>query len=68
MKAGLSGFKTTATRAIDARGEADRPRGPQAGGQGPGGHVEVTAQAPVLQTETATVGEVLSASTVESLP
>ena len=30
--------------------------------------VEVTAQAPVLQTESATVGEVLSANTVQSLP
>ena len=30
--------------------------------------VEVTAQATVLQTESATVGEVISANTVQSLP
>ncbi len=30
--------------------------------------VEVTAQAAVLQTESATVGEVISGKTVESLP
>ena len=30
--------------------------------------VEITAQAPVLQTETTTVGEVISGNTVQSLP
>ena len=34
----------------------------------PADTVEVTAQATVLQTESATVGEVISAKTVESLP
>src|SRR5437762_725772 len=68
VKAELSGFKTLATRPfpleakqiarLDLKLEVGRLEDA----------VEVTAEAPVLQTETATVGDVISAKTVESLP
>jgi hypothetical protein len=68
VKAELSGFKVTATRAMTleakqiARVDVKMAVGTLEE------TVEVTAQSPVLQTETATVGEVLSGRTVESLP
>ena len=64
VKAGLSGFKTTATRPIqlEAKQIARVDLKMEVGALED--TVEVTAQAPVLQTETATVGEVLSANTV----
>jgi hypothetical protein len=68
VKAELSGFKTATTKPfqleakqiarLDLKMEVGRLED----------NVEVTAEAPVLQTETATVGEVVSGKTVESLP
>ena len=68
VKAALSGFKTTSTRPItlEAKQIARLDLKMEVGALED--TVEVTAQAPVLQTETATVGEVLSANTVQSLP
>ena len=68
VKAALSGFKTTSTRPItlEAKQIARIDLKMEVGALED--TVEVTAQAPVLQTETATVGEVLSANTVQSLP
>ena len=68
VKAALTGFKTTATRPItlEAKQIARLDLKMEVGALED--TVEVTAQAPVLQTETATVGEVLSANTVQSLP
>ena len=68
VKSVLSGFKTVSTRPItleakqiarlDFRMEVGQLED----------MVEVTAPAPVLQTESATVGEVISGNTVQSLP
>jgi hypothetical protein len=68
VKAALTGFKTVATKPIDLeakqiarldfRLEVGRLEDT----------IEVTAEAPVLQTESVTVGEVISGNTVESLP
>jgi hypothetical protein len=68
VKAALSGFKTTTTRVmtLEAKQIARVDLKMEVGALED--TVEVTAQAPVLQTETATVGEVLSGRTVESLP
>ena len=68
VKAALSGFKTTSTRPItlEAKQIARLDLKMEVGALED--TVEVTAQAPVLQTETATVGEVISANTVQSLP
>ncbi len=68
VKAALSGFKVTTTRAmtLEAKQIARVDLRMEVGALED--TVEVTAQAPVLQTETATVGEVLSGRTVESLP
>ncbi len=68
VKAALSGFRTTATRPItlEAKQIARVDFKLEVGALED--TLEVTARAPVLQTETATVGEVLSASTVQSLP
>ena len=68
VKAALTGFKTAATRPItlEAKQIARLDLKMEVGALED--TVEVTAQAPVLQTETATVGEVLSANTVQSLP
>jgi hypothetical protein len=68
VKAALTGFKTTATRpmTLEAKQIARVDVKMEVGALED--TVEVTAQAPVLQTETATVGEVISARTVESLP
>jgi hypothetical protein len=68
VKAALSGFKVTTTRALtlEAKQIARVDLRMEVGALED--TVEVTAQAPVLQTETATVGEVLSGRTIESLP
>ena len=68
VKAELSGFKTATTKpfALEAKQIARLDLKLELGSLED--KVEVTAEAPVLQTETATVGEVVSAKTVESLP
>jgi hypothetical protein len=68
VKAELSGFKTSTTKAfqLEAKQIARLDLKLELGSLED--KVEVTAEAPVLQTETATVGEVLSGKTVESLP
>src|SRR5512137_3181917 len=68
VKAGLSGFKTTTLKpfTLEAKQIARVDLKMEVGALED--TVEVTAQSPVLQTETATVGEVLSGRTVESLP
>jgi len=68
VKAALSGFKTTTLRPmnLEAKQIARVDLKMEIGALED--TVEVTAQSPVLQTETATVGEVLSGRTLESLP
>ena len=68
VKSALSGFKTTATKPItlEAKQIARLDLKMEIGALED--TVEVTAQATVLQTESATVGEVISAKTVEALP
>ena len=69
VKAELTGFRTATTHADHARGEADRAARLQDGGRARSQEtVEVVGPAPILQTETATVGEVISGNTVQSLP
>jgi hypothetical protein len=68
VKSALSGFKTTATRPImlEAKQIARLDFKMEVGALED--TVEVTAQTPVLQTESVTVGEVISGNTVQSLP
>ena len=68
VKSTLSGFKTTTTRPItlEAKQIARLDFKMEVGALED--TVEVTAQAPVLQTESVTVGEVISGNTVRSLP
>ena len=68
VKAALSGFKTATTKPIEleAKQIARLDFKLQVGSLED--TVEVTAEAPVLQTESATVGEVISGTTVNSLP
>ena len=68
VKATLTGFKTATTRPIqlEAKQVARLDFTLEVGALEDA--VEITAQAPVLQTETTTVGEVISGNTVESLP
>jgi hypothetical protein len=68
VKAELSGFRTATTTpmVLEARQIARLDFKMLVGGVAEA--VEVSAAAPILQTETATVGEVLSGSTVASLP
>ena len=68
VKAELQSFKTTTTRAIrlEAKQIARLDFRMELGALED--TVEVTAGAPVLQTESATVGEVISGNTVQSLP
>jgi len=68
VKTTLSGFKTATTRPItlEAKQIARIDFKLEIGALEDA--VEVTAQAPVLQTESATVGEVISGNTVQSLP
>src|SRR5262245_50046825 len=68
VKAELTGFKTVTTKPfqVEAKQIARLDLKLELGSLED--KVEITAEAPVLQTETATVGEVLSGKTVESLP
>src|SRR5262245_31490163 len=68
VKAELSGFKTPTTKPIhlEAKQIARIDFKLQVGSLED--TVEVTAEGPVLQTESATVGEVISGNTVNSLP
>ena len=68
VKSELSGFKTSTTKviALEAKQIARVDFRLEIGALED--TVEVGSEAPVLQTETATVGEVLSGKTVESLP
>ena len=68
VKAELSGFKTATTQPItlEAKQIARLDFKMEVGALED--TVEVTAAAPVLQTESATVGEVISGNTVQSLP
>jgi len=68
VKAELTGFKTVTTKPfpVEAKQIARLDLKLEIGSLED--KVEITAEAPVLQTETATVGEVLSGKTVESLP
>ena len=69
IKAELAGFRTVDDRAHCARSQAGRAPRLQDGGRGrlprPS---RLPASSPILQTETTTVGEVLSGNTVQSLP
>jgi hypothetical protein len=68
VKSALSGFKTTSTKPImlEAKQIARLDFKMEVGALED--TVEVTAESPVLQTETVTVGEVVSGNTVQSLP
>ena len=68
VKSSLTGFKTTTTRPItlEAKQIARLDFKMEVGALED--TVEVTAQSPVLQTESVTVGEVISGNTVQSLP
>jgi hypothetical protein len=68
VKVELSSFKTSTTRPIqlEAKQIARLDFAMEVGALED--TVEVTAEAPVLQTESSTVGEVISGSTVQSLP
>ena len=68
VKAEMSGFKTAATKPIqlEAKQIARLDFKLEVGSLED--TVEVTAEGPVLQTESATVGEVISGNTVNSLP
>jgi len=68
VKAVLSGFKTATTRAITVEAKQIARLDFKLDVGALEDTVEVTAQAPVLQTESATVGAVISGNTVQSLP
>jgi len=68
VKAELTGFKTPTTKPFNLEAKQIARLDLTMAVGSLEDKVEVTAEAPVLQTETATVGEVLSAKTVESLP
>jgi len=68
VKASLSGFKTATTKPIELEAKEIVRLDFKLAVGAIEDNVEVTAESPVLQTESATVGEVLSGKTVESLP
>src|SRR3989454_8928704 len=68
VKAELSGFKTAATKPIELEAKQIARLDFKLAVGSLEDTVEVTAEAPVLQTESATVGEVISGTTVNSLP
>src|SRR6266436_5427399 len=68
VKAELTGFKTVTTKAIELEAKQIARLDLKLEVGKLEDKVEVTAEAPVLQTETATVGEVVSGKTIESLP
>ena len=68
VKAGLSGFKTATTKPIELEAKQIARLDFKLAVGSLEDTVEVTAEAAVLQTESATVGEVISGNTVNSLP
>src|SRR5713101_7335919 len=68
VKAELTGFKTATTKAIELEAKQIARLDFKMEVGALEDTVEVTAAAPVLQTESATVGEVISGNTVNSLP
>jgi len=68
VKAELSGFKTATTKPIPLEAKQIARLDFKLAVGSLEDTVEVTAEAPVLQTESATVGEVISGNTVQSLP
>jgi len=68
VKAVLSGFKTASTRPITVEAKQIARLDFKLDVGALEDTVEVTAQAPTLQTESVTVGEVISGNTVQSLP
>jgi outer membrane receptor protein involved in Fe transport len=68
VKSSLTGFKTTTTKVIELEAKQIARLDFKMEVGALEDTVEVTAQAPVLQTESATVGEVISGNTVQSLP
>jgi len=68
VKASLSGFKTATTKPIELEAKQIARLDFKLAVGSLEDTVEVTAEAPVLQTESATVGEVISGNTVNSLP
>src|SRR3989454_4160000 len=68
VKAELTGFKTATTKPIELEAKQIARLDFKLAVGSLEDTVEVTAEAPVLQTESATVGEVISGTTVNSLP
>ena len=68
IKATLTGFRTSSTGAIALEARQVARLDFTMGVGGIAENVEVTSVAPILQTETTSVGEVLSGNTVQSLP
>ena len=68
VKAELSGFKTSTTRPFDVEAKQIVRLDIKLEIGGLEQTVEVTGESPVLQTESATVGEVISGTTLSSLP
>ena len=68
VKAALPGFKTAATKAVDIEARQIARLDFKMSVGALEDTIEVTAEGAVLQTETTTVGEVISGTTVQSLP
>jgi hypothetical protein len=68
VRASLAGFKTSTTKPMELEAKQIARVNFKLEVGALEDKVEVTAESPVLQTESATVGEVLSGRTVESLP
>ena len=68
VKSELSGFKSAATKALAIEAQQTTRIDFKMSVGAIEDTIEVTAEAAVLQTETATVGEVISGTTVQSLP
>jgi hypothetical protein len=68
VKAELQGFKTAATKPMDVEAQQTVRLDFKMAVGSLEDTVEVTADSVVLQTESATVGEVISGTTVQSLP
>ncbi len=68
VKSELAGFKTAATKATDIEAQQTARIDFKMWVGAIEDTIEVTAEGAVLQTETATVGEVVSGTTVQSLP
>jgi hypothetical protein len=68
VKAELTGFKTATTKPFEMEAKQIARLDLKLAVGALEDKVEVTAEAPVLQTESATVGEVISGNTLQSLP